>query len=70
MESVEQFIGALPQSASSAELDQGHRHVQGVDEIGVQELPNRVRSTTEPDVLTLGGRSGLLKAVAGSASTK
>ena len=35
--------------------------MQGVDEVGVEELPDRGRPATEPDILALRGLAGPLE---------
>ena len=62
VESVEQLLGRLPQPRSGAELHlRGDRHMEGVDEVGVEELPDGGRPATEPDVLALRGLPGPLE---------
>ena len=61
VEPVEQLVRRLPQPRSGAELDRGDRDVQGVDEVGVEELPDGGRPAAEPDVLALRGLLGLLE---------
>ena len=59
---VEQLLRRLPQPRSGAELHlRGDRNMEGVDEVGVEELPDDGRSATEPDILALGGLAGALK---------
>src|SRR5690606_23819804 len=46
-----QLPGGFPELESGAELDRRDRHVHGVDEVGVEELPDRGDAATEPHVL-------------------
>jgi hypothetical protein len=61
MESVVQLVGRLPEARSRSEFHIGDRHMEGVDEVGVEELPDGGRSAAEPDVLALRRLSGPLE---------
>ena len=62
VEPVDQLLRRLPQARSGAELHlRGNRHMQGVDEVGVEELPDDGRPATEPDILALRGLPGPLE---------
>jgi hypothetical protein len=62
VEPVIQFVGRLPQTRSGSQLDLGgDRHVEGVYQVGVEELPDRRRPAAEPYILALRGRPGLLE---------
>src|SRR5258708_1572832 len=62
VEPVVQLIGRVPEARSGSEfhLRRDH-HMQGVDEVRIEELPDDGRPTTEPDVLALRGLPGPLK---------
>ena len=70
MESVEQVLGGGPESLSSAELDRRNGDVHGVDEVGLQELPNGGNAAPEPSVLAVSGVVACCSASAGVASRK
>src|SRR5215470_768981 len=53
MEPVEQFIGRLPEAQAGPELHRRDRYVQGVDEVGIKELPDGGDPAAESDVLAL-----------------
>ena len=63
MEPVEQVLGGGPESFPSADLDRRHGDMDGVDEIGVEELANRSDAASDSYVLPLGGVLGLLLAM-------
>jgi hypothetical protein len=55
VETFFQLVRALPQPAAGAERGRVHRDVQGVDQVGVEELADRLDTTTQADVLVVGG---------------
>ena len=59
VEPIVELIRRLPQSRAGADLYvRGDRHMQGVDEIGVEELPDGRGPAAEPDVLAGSGLLG------------
>ena len=60
VEPVEQVLGGGPESLPAAELDRRDGDVHGVDEVGLEELPNGGDAAAEPYVLSLSGVLGLL----------
>ena len=54
VEPVTQLVGRFPESHPGSEFDLRDHHMHGVDEVGVQELPDRGGPAAEPDVLALG----------------
>src|ERR1700704_4145291 len=56
-----QLVGRVPEARSGSELHLGNRHMQAVDEVGVEELPDDGRPATEPDILAMRGLPGPLE---------
>jgi hypothetical protein len=57
-----ELLRRLPQPRSGAELHlRGDRHMEGVDEVGVEEPPDGTRPAAEPDILALRGLPDLLE---------
>lgn len=65
MEPVEEVVRARPQALAATELDGRDRHVDGVDEVRLQELPDRGDAAPEAHVLALGGLGGSLQRLRG-----
>lgn len=69
-EAVGEFLGTRPQSFAVAHFDRGDGEMQGVDEIGVEEGPDRGDAAADADVLATGGlqclRQGFLMAQLGA----
>jgi hypothetical protein len=62
VEPVGQLVGRLPEARSGSELNLGgDRDMKGVDEVGIEELPDRGRPATESDILALRGVPGPLE---------
>src|SRR3981081_157403 len=56
-----QLVGRPPEARSGPELHLGNRHMQAVDEVGVEELPDDGCPATEPDILAMRGLPGPLE---------
>ena len=54
VETGRQLLRRVPKPFTPAEFDRCHRDMDGVDEIGVEELSHRVYSTAEPHILAVG----------------
>jgi hypothetical protein len=65
---VEELIRGAPQPGSGTELHGGDGHVQSVDQIGVEELPDGVRAASPPHVLAVGCLERELEHVLGRAA--
>src|SRR5215204_1055033 len=53
MEAVEEVLGGGPESLPAAELDRRNGDMHGVDEVGLQELPDDRNAATEAYVLRI-----------------
>jgi hypothetical protein len=51
MEPVVELVGRLPAARPGTDLHLRYRHMEGVDEVRVEELSDGGRPTTEPDIL-------------------
>lgn len=70
VEPVEKIVRRVPQPRPAAEPLRGHRDVEGVDEVRVEEAPDGRGSAAEADVLPSAASSARRSTSAGSASTK
>jgi hypothetical protein len=61
MEAVEELAVVFPEALTATDLDWCDRDMQRVDEVGVEEVAARRDSTTEADVLVVGGSFGFSK---------
>ena len=62
---VEELVGRVPEAFAAAEVDGRHGDVQGVDEIGVEELADGLDAAAEAHVLAVGGGLRLGERVGG-----
>ena len=67
---VEKLFIGIPQPGSGAELHRGDGDVKGIDEVGVEALPDGVGVTAESDVLATGHLECALQNCDGSPETK
>ena len=70
VEAVGELVGRLPEALAAARLDRRDGHVQGVDQVGLEELPEDGGPASEADVLAVAASLATRSASSGVASMK